>query len=239
MLAKQGKATIVICINIVILFFVCAIVFSINFFTKDSIAKENNEYLKVISIKEEILMNKVKEYISNQKVDKITVAIEKEEDNKNSETSVTTRNLQQVRQSENIVPVQYKGYETIGKIEIPKTKVDIPILDSVTVSKMEVAPCLLYKTGELNKDGNNLIVGHNYRNGTLFSDNKDLEIGDKIYITSLDENRVEYTIYDKFITTAEDTTYIKRDTNNKPEITLSSCTEDDELRIIILAKVAS
>ena len=64
-----------------------------------------------------------------------------------------------------------------------------------------------------------------------------INLGDKIYITTLDGKRVEYTIYDKFVTTAEDVSYIKRDTSNKPEITLSCCTDDDEYRIIILAKI--
>ena len=137
------------------------------------------------------------------------------------------------------VPTEFKGFETIGKIEIPKTGVDIPILNQVTVKGMENAPCLLYSTGDLNQEGNNLIVGHNYRNGTIFSDNKKLTLGDKIYITTLEGERVEYTIYDKFITTAEEVSYIKRDTKGKPEITLSCCTDDDTLRIIVLGKVES
>ena len=145
----------------------------------------------------------------------------------------------EIAQTQNIVPAEYNGYSTIGKIQIPATGVDIPILSNVTVKGMENAPCLLYQTGELNKNGNSLIVGHNYRNGTIFSNNQYLDIGDKMYVTTLDGNMLEYTIYNKFVTTAEDTTYIKRDTNNKPEITLSSCTDDDELRIIILAKIAS
>ena len=62
---------------------------------------------------------------------------------------------------------------------------------------------------------------------------------DKIYITTLEGERVEYTIYDKFITTAEEVSYIKRDTKGKPEITLSCCTDDDTLRIIVLGKVES
>lgn len=74
---------------------------------------------------------------------------------------------------------------------------------------------------------------------TKFSDNKKLTLGDKIYITTLEGERVEYTIYDKFITTAEEVSYIKRDTKGKPEIRLSCCTDDDTLRIIVLGKVES
>ena len=136
----------------------------------------------------------------------------------------------------NSVPTEYNGFPTVGKIEIPATGVSLPILDKVTVKGMEIAPCLLYKTGELNKNGNNLIVGHNYRNNTIFSNNKNLKLGDKIYIYSLDGIKKEYTIYSKFITTPEDITYIRRDTGDNAEITLSCCTDDDVDRIIILAK---
>lgn len=149
----------------------------------------------------------------------------------------TLQDLSQLEEEQDFILEEYKGFETIGKIEIPQTGVNTPILNQVTVKGMENAPCLLYATGELNHNGNNLIVGHNYRNGTIFSDNKNLELGDKIYVTTLDGQKIEYTIYNKFVTTAEDVSYIKRDTNDKPEITLSCCTDDDEYRIIILAKL--
>ena len=130
---------------------------------------------------------------------------------------------------------QYQGLSTIGKIEIPKTGVNMPILSKVTVKGMEIAPCLLYSTGTMNISGNHLIVGHNYNN--IFSKNKNLQIGDKIYITTLDGNRLQYTIYNKFFTSPEDMSYMKRDTNNQPEITLSTCTEDDNTRLILSAKI--
>lgn len=154
-----------------------------------------------------------------------------------TQKEVEIKTVEQPRETQNSVLTNYKGFATVGKIEIPKTGVNIPILNQVTVEGMKNAPCLLYSTGELNQNGNNLIVGHNFRNGTIFSNNKNLKLGDKIYVTTLDGNKVEYTIYDKFITTAEDVSYLTRDTNNLPEITLSCCTDDDEYRIIILARI--
>lgn len=169
---------------------------------------------------------------------------EEQEIEEKNEKEIQAEETMQVEEDQNeeqkeikSIQIEFNGFETVGNIQIPKTGLDIPILSHVTVEGMKNAPCLLYSTGELNKNGNNLIVGHNFRNGTIFSDNKKLELEDKIYVTALDGNRVEYTIYSKFITTAEDTSYIKRDTDNKPEITLSCCTDDDELRIIILAKM--
>lgn len=189
-------------------------------------------------IQDSIEINTILEEQIQDSIETNTILEEQMQDGR-EETIIETviEEVQQKEETQNSILAEYKGYNTVGKIEIPQTGVDIPILNQVTVGGMKHAPCLLYATGELNQNGNNLIVGHNFRNGTIFSNNKNLKLGDKIYVTTLDGNRVEYTIYDKFITTAEDVSYIKRDTNNKPEITLSCCTDDDEYRIIILAKV--
>jgi LPXTG-site transpeptidase (sortase) family protein len=130
---------------------------------------------------------------------------------------------------------QYKGYNVVGTIEIPQTGVKYPILEKVSKGAIEVAVAVLYGPGP-NQVGNTVIIGHNYRNGQFFSNNGKLEAGDKIYITDLNDNRVSYTIYDKFETTAEDTSFYTRNTNGAREITLSTCTNDSKARIIIEAK---
>ena len=127
------------------------------------------------------------------------------------------------------------GYKIMGTIEIPATKVKYPILEKVTKSSIESAVAILYGPGP-NKEGNTVIVGHNYRNGQFFSNNKKLANGDKVYITDTDGNKVSYTIYNKFETTPEDITFYTRNTNGAREVTLSTCTDDSKRRIIIFAK---
>ena len=87
----------------------------------------------------------------------------------------------------------------------------------------------------LNEPGNVTIVGHNYRNGTFFSNNKNIQYGDKIYITDIRGRRVEYEVFNKYFTTAEDADFMMRDTNGKREISLSTCTEDVKQRLVIWA----
>lgn len=212
----------------IIFFMFSVILMNQYFFTKDKIIEKT----VMVGINP---MTSTKSSMCYQEPLTIILKEEKNEVNLQEDTILPVETEKRIE----AVPTEFKGFETIGKIEIPKTGVDIPILNQVTVKGMENAPCLLYSTGDLNQEGNNLIVGHNYRNGTIFSDNKKLTLGDKIYITTLEGERVEYTIYDKFITTAEEVSYIKRDTKGKPEITLSCCTDDDTLRIIVLGKVES
>lgn len=129
----------------------------------------------------------------------------------------------------------YKGFGVLGTMEIPAISLKYPVLEKVTKSSIETSIAFLYGTG-LNQAGNSVIIGHNYRNGLFFSNNKKLNIGDKIYITDISGTKLTYTIYNKFETTPEDTSFYQRDTGGKPEVTLSTCTDDSSARLIIFAK---
>ena len=130
---------------------------------------------------------------------------------------------------------QYKGFNVDGIIQIPKINLKYPVLEKVTKKSIETSVAILYGAG-LNQPGNTVIVGHNYRNGLFFSNNKKLSNGDKIYITDNNGTKLTYTIYNKFETTPEDTSFYNRNTNGKPEVTLSTCTDDSSARLIIFAK---
>lgn len=129
----------------------------------------------------------------------------------------------------------YKGFYMVGKIEIPKTNVKLPVLEKANPKSIEASVAVLYGPG-INKVGNTVIIGHNYRNGTFFSNNKKLELDDKIYLTDLEGKKVTYTIYKKYETGTEDFDYAVRDTKGKREISLSTCTDDSKKRLIIWAK---
>lgn len=130
---------------------------------------------------------------------------------------------------------KYKDFTILGQIEIPKTKVKYPVLEEISPKALNVAVSKLYGPG-LNQIGNTVIIGHNNRNGLFFANNKKLSVGDKIYITDLNGNKITYVIYNKYETTDTDTNYMTRDTNGKREISLSTCTDDGKLRLVIWAK---
>ena len=161
--------------------------------------------------------------------------VQQEELQNNLNEEQNTDYSSEIIQEESVLD-QMLNEETIGIIEIPKTEVNLPIYKQITIERMEEATCLLYSTGELNKSGNNMIIGHNKRNETLFSNNKYLEPNDEIYITSRDGKKQKYVIYNKFTTTPEDITYLQREVIGTPEITLQCCSDDEQQRIIILAK---
>ena len=128
----------------------------------------------------------------------------------------------------------YKGFVMVGTIEIPKISLKCPVLERASSDAIEVAVGIYAGPG-LNKVGNTVIAGHNYRNGTFFSNNKKLLNGDKIYITDTTGKKVTYTIYNVYTTAPEDLNYVTRDTKGKREISLTTCTDDTKNRLIIWA----
>ena len=130
--------------------------------------------------------------------------------------------------------VYMEGYEIIGSIKIPKTGIEYPILERQTTRSLELSVTKLHGVG-INEIGNVTITGHNYRNGLFFSNNKKLKVGDDIYITDNSGTTIKYIIYSVYETSPDDAGYMRRDTNGKREISLSTCNDDSSRRLIILA----
>lgn len=129
----------------------------------------------------------------------------------------------------------YYGYNVVGTISIPSIKIEYPILEKVTTQSLKVAVVYLSGAG-INKVGNTVLQGHNYRNGTMFSNLNKLRNGDAIYITDETRTKIKYEVYNNFEAEATDTSFYNRDTAGLREVTLSTCTNDTAIRTIILAK---
>jgi LPXTG-site transpeptidase (sortase) family protein len=149
--------------------------------------------------------------------------------------------------SSNVKKTYLGDYEIKGTISIPKTGIEYPILEKVTVDSLAQSVAILdiVSSDELNENvkdlnvagSNALILGHNYRNGLFFSDNDKLENGDKIKIKDQTGTTVTYTIYEMFYTSANDISFMERaiDVNTR-EITLQTCNDDSSQRLIIQAR---
>lgn len=129
----------------------------------------------------------------------------------------------------------YYGYNVIGTISIPAIDIEYPILDTPSSNALKVAIVYLSGVG-INQVGNTVLQGHNYRNGLFFSNLSKLSNGDKIYIRDTSGTQITYEVYRNFEAQATDTSFYNRDTQGKREITLSTCTNDNKIRTIILAR---
>lgn len=192
-------------------------------------------YLAYYYISNYIALKEAEKAVDEFENEVIVVAIEDEENKQNEVQDEQTPQTNQGTTNKTTSKVSYKGYSMIGTIQIPKTKVKVPIVDKVTTSSIISAAAVLYGPG-LNEVGNTVIVAHNYRNGTFFSNNKKLVVGDKVYITDITGRKIEYTIYKTYLANETEFDYATRNTNGKREISLSTCTTDPTKRLVIWAK---
>lgn len=215
---KKGKVFFNIIIFITVIAFISIVGYLAYYYINSYMLKKEAE--------------KVAEEFENQV---IVVAIDEaeniqENNMQNEETGQTT-----TQKNNTTKTISNKGYNVVGTIEIPKTKIKAPIVDKHTPNAIKSAVGILYGAG-LNEIGNTVLVAHNYRNGTFFSNNKKLAVGDKIYITDGTGTKIEYSIYKTETIGENDFDYASRETNGKREISLSTCTTDATKRLVILAK---
>lgn len=133
---------------------------------------------------------------------------------------------------------KFKGYTVVGTMKIPTINLEYPILEEVGAGALETGLVVFYPSPDnINLPGNTVVAGHNYRNGLFFSNVKKLSNGDKIYVTDYRGISVTYEVYNKFEASSTDTSFYSRDTDNKPELTLSTCTDaSNDQRTIVFAK---
>ena len=123
----------------------------------------------------------------------------------------------------------------IGLIEIPKINVSYPIIENTNDNLLKISVCKF--SGPLpNRIGNLCIAGHNYKNNSMFSNLYKINIGDFIYITDLNNTKIKYTIYQKFIVEENNLDCTKN--SNNVQITLITCYNfNNSKRLVIKAKM--
>ncbi len=171
--------------------------------------------------------NNIAENVDTSAADELLNQTDTSSQNTNTTTTVTPRRE------------KYKGFYYVGTISIPSIDVNYPILEEMSTKALETAVVALYppKGENINKPGNSVIVGHNYRNGLFFSNLKRLEIGAKITIKDYTGVTKNYTVYEKTEKDQSDTSFYQRDTGGKAEITLSTCTDaSNNIRTVVFAR---
>ena len=154
-------------------------------------------------------------------------------------TTNTTNNKPSTTPSYNI-GTYYKGYKIIGIISIPTLNIQYPIFNVDNTATLRVGTAAIYPANveqALNKSGNVVIAGHNYRNSRMFSKLHTLQNGDSIYITNIAGEKLEYKVYNNYTADEHDFTYATRNTGDAIEISLSTCTNNSSTRTVVWAKV--
>ena len=122
-----------------------------------------------------------------------------------------------------------------GIIEIPKINIYYPVFSYLSEENLKVSPCKLYGTN-LNENTNICIAGHNYNNDMFFSNIDKLQNGDEIYIYNNNGFKYIYIVFGKYEVKENDLSPIYNYNKNEKTLTLITCNNLNNNRIIIKAK---
>lgn len=166
---------------------------------------------------------------SSQKVNETNNNETNNNENQTSVTSSSTKRTGTYKASNG------KTYSTVGAISIPSIDVNYPILSETTDALLKVSVCKFWGCNP-NEVGNLCIAGHNYRNRKFFSKAINLVVGDIIEITDLNDQTLQYSVFDKYTVDPNDVSCTSQLTNGKKIITLITCTNDSQQRVVIKAE---
>lgn len=132
----------------------------------------------------------------------------------------------------------YADSDIFGNINIPKIGLNYPIFYGINEDLLKIFPCRFF--GDMPKKKSNLcIAGHNYDDNRFFSKISILENNDLIIISDNDNNIFSYFVYDKFEINENEISSILQSSQNYYELTLLTCNNLNNKRIIVKAKTES
>ena len=83
------------------------------------------------------------------------------------------------------------------------------------------------------KNGNLVIVGHNYKNGQFFGNLKKVAKEDNVFLISSAGKAKMYKVYDIYIIDEKDMSCTNQETNGRTELTLITCDNDNTKRLVV------
>lgn len=183
----------------------------------------------------------IKNLLKEEKSDKLQQSVEEyneiesstiKQDIQYTSTNAVQVESHQLEEKSRIMPTEFKGFEIIGKLEIPKLNIDKYILKESTSKALKVSVTKLYGP-EINEIGNFCIAGHNYN--TMLKEIKNLEKKDKIILTDVFGDSVCYEVYDNYQSSPKDVSCLNQNTGGEKEVTLITCTPGAINRVIVKA----
>lgn len=208
--------------RIVNLFFILIFLGTLSFFIKER------------NIENKIIENKLRE--SNYNIENVSSDISKEDGKNitNSTNNINSTNSTKQYEKENIIE-EYKGYDVIAKLEIPKINLETYVLKTYSEEALKIS-VVKFWGADPNREGNFCIAGHNFKNNNMFKNLKKLEIGDNLFVIDEKQGRIEYEVFDVYKVLPENVECLSQETNGEKQVTLITCTNDSKERIIIKAR---
>lgn len=172
-------------------------------------------------------------------IEEKVIVIALDDDNEEEEVpiiempTISTNNNTNTINSE--VTANGQNYKTEAILDYSKLGISYPILSEENEELLKVSLCKYWGPNP-NTIGNYCIVGHNYKSGKMFGKLSKAEIGDEVKLTDLNGNSVIYAVYNKYVVEPTDVSCTSQLTNGQREITLITCTNYGQERLVVKAK---
>lgn len=120
----------------------------------------------------------------------------------------------------------------IGILEIPELDEELPIIGKWSYKLLKISICR-YKGPDPLEDGNLVIIGHNYKNGSHFGRLSKLSVGSEIYLTNAATGqRVRYEVY-QIKSIASDAFSALKSYHGDAGLTLMTCKDNGTNRLLV------
>ena len=133
----------------------------------------------------------------------------------------------------------YSGASTddviLCTIEIPKINIKYPVFSKFDDELLKISPCKFYGKSPT-QYGNLCIAGHNYNNTKFFSNLFLLNNGDEIFLYDNSEQKFIYKVFSYYEVSSSDMSPILDYDRNIKQLTLVTCNNLNQNRLIIKAK---
>lgn len=197
------------------------------------IYKEDNIRLEENTNK--LIENKTKTEIEKNEENKIEAEKEEFENEIKIVSVAETKNVNDTKESCYTIDENYLGFEVIAKLEIPKIELDTYVLKEYSKEAMDICVTKLWGPNP-NEIGNFCIIGHNYKKKNMFSKLINLEIGDNIFLQDKNNKKKEYVVYDIYKVEYDNIEPLNEETLGRREVTLITCVNYTNNRLVIKAR---
>lgn len=120
----------------------------------------------------------------------------------------------------------------IGILEIPELNEELPIIGKWSYKLLKISVCR-YKGPDPLEDGNLVIIGHNYKNGSHFGRLSDLSVGSEVFLTNAATGeRVRYEVY-QIKSIASDAFSALKTYHGDAGLTLMTCKDNGTNRLLV------
>lgn len=126
-------------------------------------------------------------------------------------------------------------YTVESELNIPSLGINYMIISETSEELLKISLNKFWGP-KPNEVGNYCIVGHNYKNKKMFGRLSEIQNDALIQLTDLDKNTISYKVYDRYVVEPTDTKCTSQITNGKREITLITCTNYGQQRLVVKAR---